>query len=110
MLGVYDNEKSIKAKIDFANKRGLDGLMIWAVNLDNGKGDALRWLTGKERTHIDDPLALELNDSSLIAHSTDDATRCMITDCAQTCPCGWAALSRANTKSDGSSDVIPEIP
>ncbi len=37
----YDNARTIKEKVDFANKRGLLGLFIWALDLDNDNYDAL---------------------------------------------------------------------
>lgn len=38
----YDDEVTIQAKVDFANKRGLAGLMIWAIDLDDSRLSALR--------------------------------------------------------------------
>ncbi|CEJ93482.1 hypothetical protein VHEMI09064 [[Torrubiella] hemipterigena] len=38
----FDDQVTIKAKIDFANKRGLSGLMIWAVDLDDSQLSAMR--------------------------------------------------------------------
>ncbi|KAK8036498.1 hypothetical protein PG991_001635 [Apiospora marii] len=37
----YDNVQTIKEKVDFANKNGLLGLFIWALDLDNDNYDAL---------------------------------------------------------------------
>ncbi|UKZ64116.1 uncharacterized protein TrAtP1_005335 [Trichoderma atroviride] len=38
----FDDVQTIQTKIDYANKLGLSGLMIWAIDLDNGQLDALR--------------------------------------------------------------------
>ncbi|KAL7895963.1 glycoside hydrolase family 18 protein [Trichoderma sp. TUCIM 5745] len=38
----FDDAQTIQAKIDYANRLGLSGLMIWAIDLDNGQLDALR--------------------------------------------------------------------
>nr|WOD46715.1 hypothetical protein [Trichoderma atroviride] len=38
----FDDVQTIEAKINYANKLGLSGLMIWAIDLDNGQLDALR--------------------------------------------------------------------
>ncbi|KAL7815591.1 glycoside hydrolase family 18 protein [Trichoderma gracile] len=38
----FDDTKTIQAKIEYANKTGLSGLMIWAIDLDNERLDALR--------------------------------------------------------------------
>ncbi|ETS76426.1 hypothetical protein PFICI_11813 [Pestalotiopsis fici W106-1] len=37
----YDNAATIKEKVDFADKQGLLGLFIWALDLDNDNYDAL---------------------------------------------------------------------
>jgi len=37
----YDSVKTIKEKVDYANKKGLLGLFIWALDLDNNNYDAL---------------------------------------------------------------------
>ncbi|KAI1211222.1 family 18 glycosyl hydrolase [Annulohypoxylon truncatum] len=37
----YDSVKTIKEKVDYANKKGLLGLFIWALDLDNDNYDAL---------------------------------------------------------------------
>lgn len=33
---AYDDEKTLKTKLEFANKRCLGGTMVWAVDLDDG--------------------------------------------------------------------------
>lgn len=38
----YDDATTFKLKIDFANKKGLGGLMVWAVDQDDPELDALR--------------------------------------------------------------------
>ncbi|RSL95244.1 hypothetical protein CDV31_013975 [Fusarium ambrosium] len=43
----FDDERTFGEKIEFANKRGLGGLMIWAIDLDDSKNTALSALTGR---------------------------------------------------------------
>ncbi|KAF7554596.1 hypothetical protein G7Z17_g2800 [Cylindrodendrum hubeiense] len=43
----YDDKNTFSDKVDFANERGLSGLMIWAIDLDDTKHSALSALTGK---------------------------------------------------------------
>jgi len=38
---AFDDKETLKQKVEFASKRGLGGLMIWAVDLDTPKWDAL---------------------------------------------------------------------
>ena len=42
----YDDAVTIAAKVAYANKMGLAGLMIWAVDLDDAKQTALKAVTG----------------------------------------------------------------
>ena len=42
----YDDAVTFAAKIDYANKLGLGGLMIWAVDLDDAKQQALKVVAG----------------------------------------------------------------
>ncbi|POS72695.1 chitinase [Diaporthe helianthi] len=50
----YDDATTFKAKIDYANKMGLSGLMIWAIDLDNNNLEALRAITGDTKYGSDD--------------------------------------------------------
>lgn len=95
----YDDKRTFQDKIDFANKRGLNGLMIWAIDLDDSKHTALAALTGNEITDFNDPLALE--DLHLVTHSTDDPSQCRVTDCKSTCDQSERAVGRVKSK-DGS--------
>ncbi|SCO15302.1 related to chitinase [Fusarium fujikuroi] len=38
----YDDPSTIQAKIDYANKMGLSGVMIWAIDLDDSSLESLR--------------------------------------------------------------------
>ncbi|KAK4069890.1 CAZyme family GH18 [Trichoderma aggressivum f. europaeum] len=42
----YDDETTFQTKIDYANKLGLSGLLIWALDLDSSGLDALRAVSG----------------------------------------------------------------
>ncbi|OJJ00682.1 hypothetical protein ASPVEDRAFT_129047 [Aspergillus versicolor CBS 583.65] len=47
---AYDDEKTLKTKLEFANKRCLGGTMVWAVDLDDGGLiGALGQAMGKEK-------------------------------------------------------------
>lgn len=39
---ALDDSETLKMKIEYANRMGLAGLMIWAIDLDNNNLDALR--------------------------------------------------------------------
>lgn len=98
----FDDEKTIQEKVDFANKRGLNGLMVWAVDIDDDKGTALRALTGNRKIVEKTDLAqfLESSDPS-ISHSTDDPSKCYISECSRLCDPGWTSVGRCNTDANG---------
>ena len=52
----YDDSKTFKAKVDWSNKLGLGGLMIWAVDLDDEDFSALTGLVGKSLPSFKDQL------------------------------------------------------
>ncbi|PKK46869.1 hypothetical protein CI102_8377 [Trichoderma harzianum] len=55
----YDDETTFQAKIDYANKLGLSGLLIWALDLDSSGLDALRAVSGPiSPTEIDSSYSL----------------------------------------------------
>jgi hypothetical protein len=45
-LQRYDDTTTFKAKIDYANKMGLSGLMVWAIDQDDSDLSALTAVTG----------------------------------------------------------------
>jgi chitinase len=45
-LQSYDDATTFKAKIDYANKMGLSGLMVWAIDQDDSDLSALTAVTG----------------------------------------------------------------
>ncbi|KAF7557956.1 hypothetical protein G7Z17_g343 [Cylindrodendrum hubeiense] len=46
----FDDVDTIKSKVDYANKMGLSGLMVWAIDLDDNGLTALRAVSGREYT------------------------------------------------------------
>lgn len=72
----YDDSTTFQQKVDFANERGLAGLMVWAVDQDDDGFNALQALTGK-------------NVDSLVSESDTlgqfDLSRCYYTDCGGEC-------------------------
>jgi chitinase len=44
----YDDGRTFKDKVDFANQCGLNALMMWAINLDDPRHSALNAITGKK--------------------------------------------------------------
>ncbi|KAF4212956.1 hypothetical protein CNMCM5878_000587 [Aspergillus fumigatiaffinis] len=93
----YDDNNTFQAKIDFANKRGLSGLMIWAIDLDDPTRSALSALTGNTVEDAN-PLALaDLAGSSTVGHSTSDSSQCRVTVCGGFCNQAETAVGRAKS-------------
>jgi chitinase len=70
----YDDRETFQEKIDFANDRGLSGILIWAIDLDNQNLDALKTVSGKQ------DLRRGIKDSQVFTDfSAKDS--CYITDC-----------------------------
>ncbi|KAI1452077.1 glycoside hydrolase family 18 protein [Annulohypoxylon moriforme] len=85
----YDDSTTFQQKVDFANDRGLAGLMVWAVDQDDDGFNALKALTGK-------------NVDSLVPESDTlgefDLSRCYYTDCGGECNdhTGFKEMTRLN--------------
>ncbi|RYN32093.1 hypothetical protein AA0112_g6268 [Alternaria arborescens] len=108
----YDDKDTFKAKIDFANKLGLGGLLIWAIDQDTDDLDALNAVVSPKSVKA---LAMTADDASF----WDDATvpDCYVTDCGGTCkagffkieqqPCGGAKPITRNSKEKDSQLCCP---
>ncbi|SPJ91021.1 uncharacterized protein FTOL_13423 [Fusarium torulosum] len=95
----YDDERTFQDKIDFANKRGLNGVMMWAIDLDDSKHSALSAITGKKNLPPG-VVALEMNvetRSEEAGYSSDDSSQCRVTDCGGVCSDGERLVGRTNS-------------
>ncbi|KEY64330.1 hypothetical protein S7711_09875 [Stachybotrys chartarum IBT 7711] len=73
----YDDEDTIAQKIEFANNLGLGGLLIWAIDLDNDKLDALAAVLHPNGFN-------EFVDRSTIDPWEElDASHCTVSDCGK---------------------------
>jgi len=108
----YDDKDTFKAKIDFANKLGLGGLLIWAIDQDTDGLDALNAVVSPNSVKA---LAMTADDASF----WDDAIvlDCYVTDFGGTCkagffkieqqPCGGAKPVTRNPKGKDSQLCCP---
>ena len=102
----YDDADTMGMKVDFAKERGLKGLMAWAIDTDDEKGDLIRALTGDKLKDEDDILQFMTDNGASIAHGTSDGTKCKISSCGTnntnpTCEDGYTPVGRCNTDSNG---------
>jgi GH18 family chitinase len=84
----YDTTTTFQQKIDYANKKGLAGLFIWAVDQDDESLTALKGLTGKD-------LVSQVKKSDTLGAFNLDL--CFITECGMpyTCPSGFSTMVSA---------------
>ncbi|KAA8895207.1 hypothetical protein FN846DRAFT_348546 [Sphaerosporella brunnea] len=86
----YDDRATFQMKIDFANNRGLSGILIWAIDLDDDNLDALKAVTGKTN------LRRGIAESEVFG--SFNVGDCYITDCGGSCDAGYKLMTHTNEK------------
>ena len=90
----FDDKKTMKQKVDWANELGLGGTMVWSVDQDDEKFSALEGLVDRQLTDFDDQLKKsQVTDTGHWA--SQNGQKCKLTDCAKgddlKCEPGWAS-------------------
>lgn len=80
----YDDKETFKAKIDFANKLGLGGLLIWAIDQDTDDLEALNAVLAPQSIKA---FAMNADDASFWDDST--VPDCYVSNCGDTCKSGF---------------------
>ncbi|KAF7131458.1 hypothetical protein CNMCM5793_004683 [Aspergillus hiratsukae] len=88
----FDDKTTFQQKVDFANARGLNGLFIWAVDLDDTSFTALKSVTGKD-------LAPTVAQNSTLSHFALD--ECLYLPCGSDCPVGYMTMTELSRNSNG---------
>ncbi|CAI7624461.1 unnamed protein product [Penicillium pancosmium] len=88
----FDDAISFRAKIDLANKYGLGGLLIWAIDQDDDYYHALRGVVGKDVVPL--PTASK-------SYGAFDLEECYITPCGIGCATGDSEMTKLNEDSSG---------
>ncbi|KAI1171966.1 chitotriosidase-1 [Nemania sp. FL0916] len=87
----YDDAKTLKQKVDWANEVGLGGVMIWSVDQDDDQFSALEGLTGEPLpTFVENLKRTSTADTGHWASVNGQA--CKVTDCVDwpyNPPSGW---------------------
>ena len=98
----YDDGDTFKMKIDFANKLGLGGLMVWAISTDDTKWTATRALTG--HTGFKAEASFSGGKSTL---QKEPITNCQWGECGKeiTCPAGMSPAQSGNGKKNGPAGI-----
>ncbi len=85
----YDDEDTLKLKVDYANQNCLGGLMVWASSLDDGNGDAAAALSNANgRSNLKLSNAGAANSNPLTAVSCPD---CILSCANKPSVCGETA-------------------
>ncbi|KAL7793735.1 glycoside hydrolase family 18 protein [Trichoderma ceciliae] len=92
----YDDKTTYQQRVEFANARGLGGLMIWAIDQDDERYTALESLLGKD---IDPGVDLSPTEDS----DQFDLSLCMYTKCGDVCPDGTKQMTWIDQDGDGNS-------
>ena len=90
----YDDEETLKLKVDYANAHCLGGTMVWAASTDDAKGSAAAALsksTGRQ--------ALSLKSTT----GPDPITSCQLGECGKSCPAGLSPAQRSDGKNKGNT-------
>ncbi|KAG8685691.1 hypothetical protein FRC08_012968, partial [Ceratobasidium sp. 394] len=90
----YDDIDTFKQKIDYANKLGLGGMLIWAIDQDTGNYDAINALSGT--TGIQNTkLALRIDGQKAIQTAKSMRDNCHATECSEDprCPPEYSPIA-----------------
>lgn len=89
----YDDEETLKVKVEYANSRSIGGSMVWAASTDNRHGNAIRALS-----NVNGCIQSLLQGESLDQPS--GLTQCVWGECAvsgkTSCPAGQAPAQRSD--------------
>ncbi|KAM5465149.1 putative chitinase [Microsporum ferrugineum] len=87
----YDDEETLRMKADYANKRCLGGVMVWAASTDDRNGTAIRALSKAQgRNNVIEPMAAKAADPS----------KCAWGECGASCPAGLVPVTNAKGNKD----------
>ncbi|KZZ87786.1 Glycoside hydrolase, subgroup, catalytic core [Moelleriella libera RCEF 2490] len=91
----YDDEETLRMKMDYANKRCLGGIMVWAASTDDDDGTAIRALS--KAAGRNDIVA-----KHVAAARSNDASKCVWGECGASCPAGLVPVASGK----GNKDVL----
>lgn len=85
----YDDETTLKQKMDYANGKCLGGVMVWAASTDDADGTAISALIGAAgRTSF--------SQSMLARAPSKDPGQCIWGECGASCPSGLIPVTESS--------------
>lgn len=86
----YDDEETLKLKMDYANGKCLGGVMVWAASTDDAKGTAIKALAkASGRT--------DLSKSLFAKAVSSDPSQCVWGECGASCPSGLVPVESSGS-------------
>ncbi|KAG7049801.1 glycoside hydrolase family 18 protein [Colletotrichum scovillei] len=86
----YDDEETLKLKMDYANGKCLGGVMVWAASTDDAKGTAIKALAkASGRT--------DLSKSLFAKAVSSDHSQCVWGECGASCPSGLVPVESSGS-------------
>ncbi|OHE94512.1 glycosylhydrolase family 18-9, partial [Colletotrichum orchidophilum] len=86
----YDDEETLKLKMDYANGKCLGGVMVWAASTDDAKGTAIKALAkASGRTDLSKSLSAKAVNS--------DPPQCVWGECGVSCPAGLVPVESSGS-------------
>lgn len=95
----YDNNNTLKTKMDYANSKCLGGVMIWAASTDDGSGSAIQALTGASGR-------ANLKEAALFNWPKTPIGQCVWGDCDAGCPSGYTPATGTGGKVSGYAGIF----
>lgn len=85
----YDNQETLKLKLDYANSKCLGGAMVWASSTDDNTGTAIKALAG----------AAGLNSTTVLAarNTVTSPGQCVWGECGASCPSGLVPVESSGS-------------
>ncbi len=99
----YDNEQTLKQKMDYANSRCLGGVLIWAASTDDAQGTAIQTLSKVSGRSA-------LSRKALAKAPGGGVGQCVWGECASSCPSGLTPVSDGSGKQNGFAGIYNGCP
>ncbi|KKK25249.1 hypothetical protein ARAM_003184 [Aspergillus rambellii] len=95
----YDNNNTLKLKMDFANSKCLGGVMVWASSTDDASGTAIQALAGASgRTNF--------TEAAVFNYAKQPIGQCVWGDCDAGCPSGYQPATGTGGKVSGYAGIF----
>jgi hypothetical protein len=89
----YDDQDTLKLKMDYANGKYLGGVMVWAASTDDSQGTAIQAMTGaSNRTSF--------SSAQLARAPAPSLGQCVWGECGASCPSGLVPVQSSKSNAN----------